>query len=239
MPPKLRSILDTYFKEIPAWDGTTYAPLGLMSRILENGDMVVGHLAQDICCENPLTERDDLGRIRTVGCDSSDDLTPSEAARALQNDSMVVPLVYDHDEETWSLFESDETPEAPGEEMLEFNGIWVPDDDLRVEIKSRARRKRISYSASARELAQECCHQHQLWMTGECYSATITRFNANGQEVGTDSCVGYLGFPYAEESLRFEFEAACAAILAGTWEPGDYGALRVQKTKPSVPAACD
>jgi hypothetical protein len=202
--PKLRSLLNTQFN----------TRLGLMLRIFENGDTVVGHLAEDEGCENPLDERDDLGSIRAVGRDLSDDITPRKAARALQKDSMVVPLVYDHDEETWSLFENDGMREVVGTGERYYDGIWVPNDDCRIEIKSRARRKGIDLSASARELAQECCNTHRLWMIGECYYWVITRFNINGEQVETDSCGGYLGLSEAENALHYEFVAACAAILA-------------------------
>jgi len=186
-------VLQSHLKDRLAINGQE--PICLMSRLLANGDLVAGYLVQDECCPYPLEDRDDLGRILSFSGDHG--INPAEGMRILGSDRMAVGLTCDSDE-IWDLAEDG------------IDGVWVPGDCCRPEVSSRSRRQHISYQEAARELAKRACREHNEWVCGECYIWIITRFDPEGNEIGSDSCCGCVGLINAQQVLRYEFDVACA-----------------------------
>ncbi len=198
-------VLQSHLKDRLAINGQE--PICLMSRVLADGDLVAGYLVQDECCPYPLEDRDDLGHILCFSGDHG--INPAEGMRILRSDRMAVGLTCDSDE-MWDLAEDGRIGECPDADGFGIDGVWVPGDFCRPEVRSRSRRQHISYRAAARELAKEACRAHHEWVCGECYYWIITRFDPDGLEISSDSCCGYVGLCNAQQVLRHEFDAACA-----------------------------
>jgi len=188
------SSLQSHLKDRLATNGQE--PICLMSRVLANLDLVAGYLVQDGCFPHPLEDRDDLGHILSFSGDHG--MNPAKGMRILRSDRMAVGLTC-YSDEMWDLAE-----------YGQIDGVWVPGDLCRPEVSSRSRRQHISSQEAARELAKEACREHNGWVCGECYCRIITRFDPEGNEIGSDSCCGYVGFDNAQRVLRYEFDVACA-----------------------------
>jgi hypothetical protein len=63
-----------------------------------------------------------------------------------------------------------------------------------------------AFQKKAHEIAVECARQaletFNEWLIGNCYGVCIEVFDADGEQIETDACWGYIGLKYAEEELR-------------------------------------
>lgn len=184
---------------------------------LDDGTIIIGYLMIDQGCQNPCTDQDGMGHIRSLSHRHINSIGADEACELLKTDKMVVPLsYYEHGLCLWDVMHGARIASCPDKQwdQVEFAGIWIPDQCCRDEIKSRSRRKRISYRAAATELAEGCCKEYTAWANGDCWGTIVERFDDEGNYISGDSCFGYIGSEWANEALREMFDGETAGELA-------------------------
>lgn len=118
------------------------------------------------------------------------------------------------------------------------DGVWIPDKSLLEDIEIRAiknltgktpdfnspawkegRRPLVAIinpdgqksreTEVALEDARVACDEYTKWIQGECYGIVVVTCDAKGHYVDDDSCWGFIGMMYAEQSLKEQFDSSC------------------------------
>ena len=176
----------------------------LFSKAVPDG-FVIGYLQQDSDCQNPLTDCDGMGEIRSLRSRHNNHISIEEA-KDLLRDKMVVPLIYyEHGGCAWYVCGEEFWAPHMDWDNVSFAGVWVPDQCCREEIVARSRKRHIKYYEAARELAKQACESYTSWLNGDCYGIVTERFDEKGEFQDDDSCWGFVGFDYAKQSLEEQF----------------------------------
>lgn len=92
-----------------------------------------------------------------------------------------------------------------------FSDDWSELWDKAVEIAEACRAAGATPRFDGRrraavEMASEACEQYTDWSNGNCYGWVVQVHTKDGELLDLDSCWGYVGTEYAEETLKEEFD---------------------------------
>lgn len=168
--------------------------------------VVLGYLAHDNSCENPLESCDAMGQIHhhpdsRYGSRNSDyyDILGCDSYGEPCNDNFhdidaVLLDRYEHGlcKYTIRSDSGDHWDTSRGE------AVWVPDKYLREElVKITDAEKRWE---QAKKYAEQACEEYTDWANGNCYGYVISVYDkVDGELIEEDNCWGFVGYEYAEE----------------------------------------
>jgi len=116
---------------------------------------------------------------------------------------------YDHSGQHWSL--------SGGGMQCRWDtasgaGVWQPDKYLRQQIDSDVAEGK-DRQAQCRIYAQQFLDQFNAIISGDVYGCVVETFELEGDQIESDSCWGFVGGEYAEESLKdCFFDPTCEAL---------------------------
>jgi hypothetical protein len=85
--------------------------------------------------------------------------------------------------------------------------LWIPSDEEIENIKIVALRDNKDEMLVAREFARGAAEEYTSWCNGDCYGVTVATYDAQGVELDSDECWGYIGREYAEQALKETFDS--------------------------------
>ena len=116
---------------------------------------------------------------------------------------------YDHSGQHWSLSGSGMQCRW---DTASGAGVWQPDKYLRQQIDSDVAEGK-DRQAQCRIYAQQFLGQFNSILAGDVYGCVVETFELEGDQIESDSCWGFVGGDYAEESLKdCFFDPTCAAL---------------------------
>lgn len=79
------------------------------------------------------------------------------------------------------------------------NAVWVPDKEALANFGPTAT------MADAYKYADGVLENYINWCNGDCYGCVVETFDEQGEQLEEDSCWGFIGSEYAEQSLKEDF----------------------------------
>lgn len=109
--------------------------------------------------------------------------------------------VYDHSGQAWSI--------SGGGMQCRWDtssgaGAWVPDKYLLEQIESDVKEGK-DRRTQCRLYAEQFLDTYNAIISGDVYGCVVEVFDDAGEQVDDESCWGFIGSEYAEESLKSEF----------------------------------
>jgi hypothetical protein len=167
---------------------------------ITDDQIILGYLAHDDDCENPLEDDEYAGYIYEARRRGKT-LRDYERALALgdfeddERDPYAVLLdVYEHGGISYSLAGAGMQSQF---DTARGGAVWVPGDLLRKDIEAHA-----DPMARARECAKIDAEQYTDWCNGNCYSIVVVTYDKKGQQIDWNTCSGYVGDDNAYEALQ-------------------------------------
>lgn len=93
------------------------------------------------------------------------------------------------------------------------NAVWIPGENELDNMNFTGCTTYAEKLAVADKYAQSCLDEYTKWCNGEVYGCVVQVHEEDGELVNEDSCWGFIGYEYAEETLKEEFfEPACERV---------------------------
>jgi hypothetical protein len=74
------------------------------------------------------------------------------------------------------------------------------------------------FEKHARQAAIECAVQavetYNMWLSGDSWGVIVEKFDSEGNQINEDSCWGFLGKKYSDETLANDFESTVKRLKA-------------------------
>lgn len=116
----------------------------------------------------------------------------------------VMLSVYEHSGIAYSVMGEAGYPFTDPWDTSPGRAVWVPDKVLRVN--EAAGLTGDERRAKMREWAGQACETFTDWANGSCYCVVIELFDADGEQLESDLCGGYVGWKWAEEQLESDLK---------------------------------
>jgi hypothetical protein len=167
--------------------------------------IIIGYLADDEDCGNPLEDDGYLGHIYEARRNGPtlDEFNHAAARGDYEGqdpDPFVVMLDYhEHGQCQYSL---------AGEGMqcrfdtVKGNVCWVPSECLRDDLVDLPADEA---QTKAREYAKQAAETYTNWRNGECYGVVTAIYDLDGDLQSQDDCWGFIGADYAYNSLKSDY----------------------------------
>lgn len=177
--------------------------------LVQTGDdrIVIGYLADDSDCDNPLENDEYMGHIyeaRRNGptlADFNQAMGIDEyGARFKAPDPFAVMLdYYEHGQCQYSV---------AGEGMqcrfdtVKGNVVFVPSDQQREELVALPVDEA---QGKVREYAAQACDTYTDWRNGNCFGVVVATYDTEGTPTSEDACWGFIGEDSAYASLKSDY----------------------------------
>jgi hypothetical protein len=198
--------------ECPTY-GYGYNPSIFAAPLGEKG-IRLGYLVPDEFPENPLEACDGYGNIyhhkdfrygsreehetycEVLGLDQYGDSLPGKEGKP--SPYAVLLDVHEHGQVYYKI------ASTSGDYWDTSRGVavWYPDDCLIPEIKSYARKHRVSYHEAAEFYAKQALELYNAWANGDCWGIVIANYDEDGNLIDSNSIWGYYGYEDAVTCLK-------------------------------------